>query len=73
VATAFFFARGHTMDDVANLGKQFPFLFVAPAEGMGLVGVYLVWISIIVALYPLCKWYDRYKTNHKEKWWLSYL
>lgn len=73
VATAFFFARGHTLNDAGNLGKQFPFLFVAPAEGMGLVGVYLVWISIIVTLYPLCKWYDRYKTNHKEKWWLSYL
>jgi hypothetical protein len=36
-------------------------------------GVYLVWIVVILLLYPLCKWYDRYKTNHKEKWWLSYL
>ena len=35
--------------------------------------VYLVWIAVIVILYPLCKWYDQYKTNHKEKWWLSYL
>jgi uncharacterized membrane protein len=23
--------------------------------------------------YPLCKWYDNYKTAHKEKKWLSYL
>ena len=35
--------------------------------------VYLVWIAVIVFLYPLCKWYDGYKQNHKEKWWLSYL
>ncbi len=21
-------------------------------------------------LYPLCKWYDKYKTNHKGKWWV---
>ncbi|HEX5167746.1 MAG TPA: heparan-alpha-glucosaminide N-acetyltransferase domain-containing protein [Cyclobacteriaceae bacterium] len=41
--------------------------------GFSLGIVYLVWISIVVGLYPLCKWYDRYKQSHKEKWWLSYL
>ena len=41
--------------------------------GFSLGVVYLVWIVIVVGLYPLCKWYDRYKTSHKEKWWLSYL
>ena len=35
--------------------------------------VYSVWISVILLLYPLCKKFDRYKMNHKEKWWLSYL
>jgi uncharacterized membrane protein len=41
--------------------------------GYSLAGTYLVWILVIVLLYPLCRWYDRYKSNHKEKWWLSYL
>ena len=41
--------------------------------GFSLAGTYMVWIVVILLLYPLCKWYDRYKTNHKEKWWLSYL
>ena len=41
--------------------------------GFSLGVTYLVWIGIILLLYPLCKWYDKYKTNHKEKWWLSYL
>ncbi len=41
--------------------------------GFSLSMVYLVWISIIAALYPLCKKFDRYKIGHKEKWWLSYL
>ena len=41
--------------------------------GFSLSIVYLVWIAVILILYPFCKWYDRYKTNHKEKWWLSYL
>jgi uncharacterized membrane protein len=41
--------------------------------GFSLWVVYVIWISVIAMLYPLCKWYDRYKINHKEKWWLSYL
>lgn len=41
--------------------------------GFSLSIVYLVWIAIVLFLYPFCKWYDRYKQNHKEKWWLSYL
>ena len=41
--------------------------------GFGLIGVYLIWILIIAMLYPLCKKFDTYKQNHKDKWWLSYL
>jgi len=41
--------------------------------GFSLAGTYLVWIVVVALLYPVCKWYDNYKTNHKEKWWLSYL
>lgn len=41
--------------------------------GFNLGLVYLFWIILVIIMYPLCKWYDRYKTSHKEKWWLSYL
>lgn len=41
--------------------------------GFDLGVVYLVWIAVIVMLYPLCKRFDRYKRAHKEIWWLSYL
>ncbi|MEP7318186.1 MAG: hypothetical protein ABI921_05585, partial [Panacibacter sp.] len=41
--------------------------------GFSLSVVYLVWIAVVVVLYPLCKRFDRYKQQHKEKWWLSYL
>lgn len=41
--------------------------------GFSLGIVYLVWLSVVLMLYPLCKWYDGYKQCHKEKWWLSYL
>lgn len=73
LATVAFFARGHSLEDATHTGSHFPFLFVAPGEGYNLGVVYGVWILVIVALYPVCKWYDRYKQNHKEKWWLSYV
>ena len=52
-----------------------PLWFTATLKGYGysLGVVYLVWLAIVIGVYPLCKWYDRYKTSHKEKWWLSYL
>lgn len=52
-----------------------PLWFTRDFAGYGypLVTVYLVWIGIVLLLYPLCRAYDKYKTAHKEKWWLSYL
>jgi uncharacterized membrane protein len=41
--------------------------------GLSLPVVYLVWAFVVLSLYPLCKWFDNYKSKHKEKWWLSYL
>lgn len=41
--------------------------------GFNLVTVYIIWIVVIVLLYPLCKKFDNYKQTHKDKWWLSYL
>jgi uncharacterized membrane protein len=41
--------------------------------GYSLGVVYLVWIFIILILYPSCKKYMTYKAKNKEKWWLSYL
>ena len=50
--------------------KESPWL---QGYGFSLAGTYVVWMLVILILYPPCKWYDKYKTNHKEKWWLSYL
>lgn len=41
--------------------------------GFSLAVTYLVWIAVVLSLYPLCLWYDRYKTANRDKWWLSYL
>ena len=56
---------------VTNMNaKDSPWLI---GYGYSLAATYLVWILVVALLYPLCKWYDSYKTRHKEKWWLSYL
>ena len=68
-----FFYRGHSLDDALQAMQSIPFLFSIKGEGYSLGIVYLLWVFVISILYPLCKWYDSYKTAHKEKWWLSYL
>jgi uncharacterized membrane protein len=49
---------------------------VAELKGYGfnLFIVYLVWIVLILLLYPCCKWFDGYKRNNQSaKSWLTYL
>ena len=42
--------------------------------GFNLVTVYFVWASLIFILYPVCKWFDRYKRSNQARYrWLSYL
>lgn len=44
-----------------------------PAEyGVGLLGAYVAWIAIMVALYPACAWFAEVKRRRRD-WWLSYL
>lgn len=74
LAMGLFFIRGeHNVKEAIDSMQKVPFLFIFPGEGYSLWVVYLIWIILILTLYPLCKWYNRYKTAHKEKWWLSYL
>jgi uncharacterized membrane protein len=40
--------------------------------GFPLSITYAVWIVLVIILYFLCRWYDRYKRTHSH-WWLSYL
>jgi uncharacterized membrane protein len=40
--------------------------------GVGLSGVYLIWIAVVVILYPLCRWVAGVKSRRQD-WWLSYV
>lgn len=66
-----YFMRGHSFAEGTNPTAFIK--FIQPGEGFHLRYVYLVWLAVVISLYPVCKWYDRYKTNHKERKWLSYL
>jgi uncharacterized membrane protein len=41
--------------------------------GLGLAGVYLIWIAVVILLYPVCKWYGNYKASNPGKRILKYL
>ena len=43
-----------------------------PEFGWDLWVAYAVWIAIVVALYPLCRWFAGVK-QRRQDWWLSYL
>ncbi|HTQ66028.1 MAG TPA: heparan-alpha-glucosaminide N-acetyltransferase domain-containing protein [Puia sp.] len=67
---AMVFMQGFKRSDLV-----FGFNFGRPksGSGIGLWAIYLVWIGIVIVMYPLCKWYGKYKANHTEKKWLRYL
>jgi uncharacterized membrane protein len=67
------FTRGHSVAEGIHEGSgQFLPNFIYPSEGYSLLFVYGMWLVIVLALYPLCKWFSDYKKNHTQ-WWLSYL
>ena len=40
--------------------------------GLDLAGIYAVWLAVVVALYPLCRWFAGIK-RRRTGWWWSYL
>ncbi|HEV8238838.1 MAG TPA: heparan-alpha-glucosaminide N-acetyltransferase domain-containing protein [Thermoanaerobaculia bacterium] len=40
--------------------------------GLPLPGVYVAWAVVVLAMYPLCRWFARLK-RERDDWWLSYL
>jgi uncharacterized membrane protein len=60
-------AQGFAAHQVETHYRFFPQGF-----GVGLLGVYVIWIAVVVALYPLCRWVAAVKARRKD-WWLSYV
>jgi uncharacterized membrane protein len=72
ISALLYLSRGHSVAEGAAGVPGAPFRFVQPGEGYSLWIVYLVWIGVVVVLYPACRWFSRYKQTHKQ-WWLSYV
>jgi len=47
-------------------------LIAVAHKGVELPGVYLIWIAVVVAMYPLCLWFMGVK-ERRSRWWLAYL
>jgi hypothetical protein len=65
-----FFTADYGFKDIVP--KNGIFYFRPEDFGYSLPIVYLIWIPLIIGMYPLCRWYNLYKTTHRQ-WWLSYL
>jgi uncharacterized membrane protein len=51
-------------------GPREPF---PPDYGFSLPVVYLVWLTVVVSSYPVCRWYGHLRQRRHDLWWLSYL
>jgi uncharacterized membrane protein len=50
-----------------------PFFLNPPAGwGYGMPAVYALWVAVVLALYPVCRWYAGLKARRRDAW-LSYL
>jgi len=49
--------------------------FGRPASGVGLhlPYIYIYWISLLICMYPLCRWFGRYKADNRHIGWLKYI
>jgi hypothetical protein len=67
IAIALGVVQGFAAEQLLTHYRFFPQGF-----GVGLLGVYLIWIAVVLALYPLCRWVAEVKARRQD-WWLSYV
>jgi hypothetical protein len=63
-------ARQFVLHPVPSMGG--PSTLFPPGFGYDLWVAYLVWALIVLALYPLCRWFAGVKARRRD-WWLGYL
>jgi uncharacterized membrane protein len=59
--------QGFAATDLLVMFMKFP-----EGYGLGLFGVYVVWLIVLLIMYLPCRWFARLKATRKV-WWLSYL
>ena len=61
-----------TIGETAWLFGGLPIEMKPDGYGLGLPGVYMVWLLVLMLLYLPCRWYAQFK-HRRADWWLSYL
>jgi uncharacterized membrane protein len=64
------YGRVHWMFESPGL-SQYP-ITPPPGWGFSLFTIYLIWAFVVIALYPLCRWFAALKGRRSDAW-LSYL
>lgn len=72
ISMMLFLSRGHSLSEQTPDIFGIPFKFLIVGEGYSLTITYLIWIGVVVGLYPVCKWFCDVK-QRKRSLWLSYL
>lgn len=67
-----FLFRGHSFFEATPDIFGIPFAFMIAGEGYSLPTVYMIWIAVVVLLYPACWLYNKVKTE-KNYPWMRYL
>ncbi len=57
----------HPLPSIGGSAELFP-----PGFGYDLWVTYVVWLALILALYPVCRWFAGVKARRRD-WWLGYL
>ena len=60
-------AQGFTLDQTMTNSRFYPHGF-----GLGPFAVFVAWVLVVAALYPLCRWIADVKARRRD-WWLSYV
>jgi uncharacterized membrane protein len=69
----------HTLSILLGLSEGFQagqfltvYRFFPKGYGVSLGGIYLLWVAVVVLLYPLCRYVCAVKARRRD-WWLSFL
>lgn len=71
VVLAIIVARGYSLTDIRF--EMMAFGLPKNWIGLELPAVYFFWMVVVVMLYPLCRWYGRYKQNHRKNILVRYI
>jgi uncharacterized membrane protein len=63
-----------TGKSLSEIDFHFPASFggISSDGGVSLFWTYVAWVLVVVALYPLCRWFENYRRND-GRWWTRWL